>query len=270
MRVALGIEYDGGSYHGWQTQPGGGTVEDTLAAAVGQIAGHAVKLTAAGRTDAGVHAAHQVAHFDSHAGRPDSAWVRGVNRYLPPDVAVLWAKPMPDAFHARFSATGRCYIYSLLCHPVRPALCRRVGWSHATMDFEAVRRAARSLTGRHDFSAFRAAECQAKTPVRELRRLEVSADGPLLRFELCADAFLQHMVRNLIGTLVYVGQGRHPPEWAAEVLQSRDRRLAAPTLSAAGLCLVSVSYPPEFGLPGAGRAGPAAGSRPQAAMNCLW
>jgi len=250
MRIALALEYDGSRFLGWQTQPGGGTVQDTLQAALSGIAGSAVQVTCAGRTDRGVHAREQVVHFDTEAARPDSAWVRGVNALLPDSVAVLWAARVADEFHARYAALARTYRYVLLNRPVRPALAaRHAGWTHAPLDVAAMRAAALQLVGEHDFSAFRAAECQARSPVRTLQALEVQARGERIDFVLRANAFLQHMVRNIVGTLVYVGNGRHAPQWAGEVLASRDRARAAPTFAAEGLYLERVEYAERWGLP---------------------
>ncbi|MDH4172161.1 MAG: tRNA pseudouridine(38-40) synthase TruA [Betaproteobacteria bacterium] len=250
MRIALALEYDGSRFLGWQTQPGGGTVQDVLQAALSGIASRAVQVTCAGRTDRGVHAREQVVHFDTDARRPDSAWVRGVNALLPDSVAVLWATRVADDFHARYAAFARTYRYVLLNRPVRPALAaRHAGWYHAPLDVAAMRAAALQLVGEHDFSAFRSAECQAKSPVRTLHALDVQARGERVDFVLRANAFLHHMVRNIIGTLVYVGNGRHAPPWAGEVLAARDRGRAAPTFAAEGLYLERVEYAETWGLP---------------------
>jgi tRNA pseudouridine38-40 synthase len=250
MRIALGIEYDGSRFLGWQTQPGGGSVQDALEPALGAIAGGAVTLTCAGRTDRGVHARAQVAHFDTGAQRPLSAWVRGVNALLPDSVAVLWARPVDGEFHARYSAFARGYRYVLLNRAVRPALAARyAGWYHAPLDVEAMREAARLLTGEHDFSAFRSAECQAKSPVRTLFELSIEKNQDRIDFVLRANAFLHHMVRNIVGTLVYVGKGKQPPRWTKEVLESRKRALAAPTFAPQGLYLEAVEYDARWGLP---------------------
>ena len=250
MRIALGIEYDGSRFLGWQTQPEGGAVQDALEPALAAIAGAPIAVTCAGRTDRGVHAREQVVHFDTAAERPESAWVRGVNALLPQALAVLWARPVSAEFHARYSAHARVYRYVLLNRAVRPALAaRHVGWHHAPLDVAAMRTAAAGLLGEHDFSAFRSAECQAKTPVRRLHALDIERDGERIDFVLRANAFLHHMVRNIVGTLVYVGKGKHPPAWAAQVLASRNRALAAPTFAADGLYLEKVEYEPRWGLP---------------------
>jgi tRNA pseudouridine38-40 synthase len=250
MKIAIGIEYDGSRFHGWQSQPSGETVQDHLERALAAIAGETLRLAAAGRTDAGVHALAQVAHFETAAARPTSAWVRGVNTLLPQTVAVQWAVPVADDFHARYSAVSRSYRYVLYNHPVRPALHHgRVGWFHAPLDPAAMRAAAAHLAGEHDFSAFRSSECQAKSPVRNLRTCAIHQRGPYLSFELTANGFLHHMVRNIVGCLVHIGKGRQPPGWMGEVLSSRDRNQAAPTFAPDGLYLTAVEYAPAWNLP---------------------
>ena len=250
MRLALGVEYDGSAFRGWQTQPGGNTVQDALEAALQQIAGVPVPVVCAGRTDAGVHATGQVVHFDPPVQRPITAWVRGVNTFLPPAVAVRWAHPVESDFHARFSAFGRCYRYVLINRAQRSGVWHgRAGWYHHPLALESMQKAAAMLLGEHDFSAFRAADCQAKSPIKTIRQAEVKQRGDIIVFEFEAGAFLHHMVRNLVGSLVYVGQGKHPPEWMAELLAAKDRRLAAPTFAAAGLYLVGVNYETHWGLP---------------------
>jgi tRNA pseudouridine38-40 synthase len=249
-RIALGIEYDGSRFLGWQTQPGGGTVQDALEAALSAIADAPVGVTCAGRTDRGVHARGQVVHFDTEAQRPDSAWLRGVNAMLPEAMAVLWSRRVAADFHARYSALSRSYRYVLLNRPVRPALAARyAGWHHAPLDVQAMKEAAAQLIGEHDFSAFRSAECQAKNPVRTLHAIGIERDGERIDFTLRANAWLQHMVRNIVGTLVYVGKGRHPPSWAKQVLESRDRSKAAPTFASEGLYLEAVEYDARWSLP---------------------
>ena len=250
MRVAIGVAYDGGPFDGWQSQPSGNTVQDRLEAALAAIGGAPVRLVAAGRTDAGVHATAQVAHFDTDAVRPESAWVRGTNAHLPEAIAVQWACGVDGDFHARYSARTRTYRYLLYNHPVRPSvLAGLVGWFHLPLDAEAMCAAAQHLEGEHDFSAFRSAECQAKTPVRTLERVSVERRGEYVVFELVANAFLHHMVRNVVGALVYVGKGAHPPEWLGELLAGRDRSRAAPTFGPAGLYLADVRYPDRWQLP---------------------
>jgi tRNA pseudouridine38-40 synthase len=249
-RIALGLEYDGSRFLGWQTQPGGGTVQDALEPALAAIAGAPLGVTAAGRTDRGVHARLQVIHFDTEAARPASAWVRGVNALLPDSVAVLWSREVDAEFHARYSAVSRTYRYVLLNREVRPALAAsRVGWFHLPLKVDEMRGAAALLVGEHDFSAFRSSECQAKTPIRRLHALEIEAQGERIDFVLRANAFLHHMVRNIVGTLIYVGKGKHPPSWAGEILLSRDRTRAAPTFAAEGLYLEKIQYDPRWGLP---------------------
>lgn len=254
MRIALGLEYDGGSFSGWQSQPDGNTVQDALEAALGRIAGTATRVVCAGRTDAGVHATAQVVHFDTAAQRPLNAWIRGTNAHLPSSVAIRWAVPVADDFHARFAACGRAYRYVLLNRPQRPALLSgKVGWCHRPLDVAAMQAGAVCLLGEHDFSSFRAAECQAKSPVKTMHRIAIMPLGDLILIDCYANAFLHHMVRNIVGALVYVGTGRHPPEWLSDLLAARDRSLAAPTFSPAGLYLVGVEYERHWGLPYAGR-----------------
>ncbi|KAF0815005.1 tRNA pseudouridine synthase A [Andreprevotia sp. IGB-42] len=248
-RYALALEYDGRAFSGWQVQPDRVTVQSVLERALAQMAGQPVRVHAAGRTDAGVHASRQIVHFDTDAKRTLTAWVRGVNSFLPEGVGVLWAREVPDHFHSRFVATARHYRYLLLNHPVRPALwAGRVGWSHHPLDLDALRAAVPHLLGQHDFSSFRAAECQAKTPVKTLSRLDVHAEGTLLYFDFSADAFLHHMVRNLMGALLHIAKGNRPPEWMAELVAARDRTIAPPTFMPDGLYLAGVSYPSEYGL----------------------
>lgn len=250
MRIALGLEYCGTNFHGWQSQPSGVTVQDVLQAALTAIAGQFVGVICAGRTDAGVHASQQVVHFDAPVERPLTAWVRGVNAHLPAGVAVCWAQPVSDEFHARFSARGRRYRYLLVNRPQRPGLWQgRVGWFHLPLDLAAMRDAAGRLLGEHDFSAFRAAGCQAKTPVKSLWRADVRQQGSLLVFDFEASAFLHHMVRNLVGSLVYIGKGAQPPAWIDELLQARDRSEAAPTFSPDGLYFRGPLYEPHWLLP---------------------
>ena len=225
-------------------------MQDHLQAALAQIAGHPVEVTAAGRTDAGVHASAQVVHFDSEARRDESAWVRGTNSSLPAPVRVLWATIVPGDFHARYSARSRTYRYILMNEPVAPAVLQgRVGWYHRPLAIEPMQEAARELEGERDFSAFRDAQCQAKSPMRHLLAATVERRGSYFVFTFRANAFLHHMVRNIVGCLVYIGAGKHPPSWIAELLRSRDRRLAAPTFMPDGLYLAGVEYDPAFRLP---------------------
>jgi len=254
MRIALWVEYDGAAFFGWQSQPGGRTVQDVLEHALTQIAGMPVRVHCAGRTDTGVHALAQVVHFDMEVKRPLTAWVRGVNAHLPPQVTVRWSGLVPDEFHARFSASARRYRYVLLNRPERPGVLHgKVGWCHRALDVAAMQTAAAVLAGTHDFSAFRAAECQAKSPVKTLHALDIRRVEDMVYFDCHANAFLHHMVRNLVGALVFVGMGRHPVEWLGELLRSGDRRQAAPTFSPDGLYLVGIDYGPHWGLPQQGR-----------------
>lgn len=254
MRIAIGLSYDGSRFGGWQSQPSGNTIQDHLEAAIAAIAGEPVRVTGAGRTDAGVHALAQVAHFDFPGERPASAWVRGVNAGLPAEIAVQWAQPVEEGFNARFSAFERSYRYILYNRPERPGLgAGYVGWFHHELDAARMHEAAQCLLGEQDFSAFRSSECQARSPVKQMVRAEVTRKGPYVQFEFSANAFLHHMVRNIVGCLVYVGKGKHPPGWMAEVLQGRDRRLAAPTFSPAGLYLAGIRYGAHWRLPGFAR-----------------
>lgn len=254
MRIALGLEYDGSGYSGWQSQPGGNTIQDELEKALAAIAGAPVRVACAGRTDAGVHALAQVVHFDVQARRPTTAWVRGVNAHLPRDIAVRWATEIDGGFHARFAARARSYRYLLLNRRERPGLLQgKLGWCHQPLDDEAMRAAAACLLGEHDFSSFRSAECQAKSPVKILHRCGLSRHGDCIAFDLEANAFLHHMVRNIVGSLVYVGMGRRPVTWLAELLAARDRRLAAPTFMPDGLYFAGVEYDAAWGLPQRGR-----------------
>lgn len=250
MRIALGIEYDGQPYSGWQSQLEECTVQTTLQLALSQIANETIRVTAAGRTDAGVHALEQIVHFDTTAKRPLSAWSRGVNALLPGSIGVLWAHAVPDEFHARFSAQARSYRYLLINRPVRNAvLSGKAGWFHAPLDVAQMELAAKLLLGEHDFSAFRASECQAKSPVKTLTQLDIFQQGERIVFELTAGAFLHHMVRNIVGCLVYVGKGKHAPEWLGGVLAGKSRSLAAPTFAPDGLYLSHIQYDDKWKLP---------------------
>ncbi len=252
MRIAIGIEYDGSGFAGWQRQAHARSVQACVEAALARVAGRAVATRCAGRTDAGVHAWGQVAHFDTGAARPERAWVLGVNAHLPRDVAVRWARPVPEDFDARFSATARIYRYLVAEGRARPALLRhRAAWHHgAPLDADRMAEAAGALAGEHDFSAFRAAGCQARHAVRRLSRIEVGRSGDIVWFEVEANAFLHHMVRNIVGSLLLVGTGERPAGWIAELLEGRDRTRAGPTAPAEGLYLLGVRYPARFGLPG--------------------
>ncbi|GAB4397085.1 MAG: tRNA pseudouridine(38-40) synthase TruA [Rhodoferax sp.] len=250
MRIVLGLSYHGAAYQGWQSQASGQTVQDRLEAALSQVAAHPVRTVCAGRTDAGVHALMQVVHFETEAPRKIGAWVRGVNALLPPDIAVQWAQPVPVEFHCRASASARRYVYVLLESPVRPSVEHdRVGWVFQRLQAEPMHAAAQYLLGEHDFSAFRASECQALSPVKHLRRLAITRCGAYWRFEFEANAFLHHMIRNIMGCLVWIGQGVREPRWMQQVLQARQREAAAPTFSAAGLYFLGPRYPARWGLP---------------------
>jgi tRNA pseudouridine38-40 synthase len=249
-RLALGVAYRGQAYDGWQSQPGGRTVQDALERALSVFADVPLRTICAGRTDARVHALNQVVHVDTPVQRAAFSWVRGTNRYLPADIAVQWCRPVASTFHARNSARGRRYRFLLLESPVRPAVeAGACGWVFRKLDGEAMRQAATHLIGEHDFSSFRAAECQARTPVKTLRRIEISRRGSYWRFDFDANAFLHHMVRNLMGCLVAVGSGRQPPGWLAEVLAARDRDAAAPTFAPDGLYFVGPYYDPVHAIP---------------------
>ena len=250
QRIAVGLEYDGSDFVGWQVQRLGRSVQGALEAAVSAVADETVSVTGAGRTDAGVHARYQVAHFDTHARRSSRQWLLGTNSNLPEDVAVQWVRFVDEGFHARLVATARRYRYRILERKTRSALLRhRSWWQRETLDCAAMTAAASALLGERDFSAFRAAGCQSKTPMRRLTSIALYRAGGLLHLEFEANAFLQHMVRNLVGVLVEVGRGAAPPGWAAEVLATRDRTRAGVTAPALGLTLVGVRYPSRFGLP---------------------
>lgn len=250
-RVAIGLEYDGTGYNGWQIQPHAPSVQATLNAAVSRVAAETVDCVGAGRTDTGVHAQAQVAHFDTIAERKSRDWVLGINSNLPDDVNVLWAVEVPGDFHARYSAVSRGYCYRILNRAVRSALERhRAWWVRQPLDISAMQQAAAYCLGEHDFSAFRAAACQSRTPMRRVTRLDIARDDYIVAVRIEANAFLHHMVRNIVGTLVHVGVGEAAPDWIAELLDGRDRTLAGMTAPPAGLNLVAVLYPPGFGLPG--------------------
>ncbi len=249
-RIALGIEYDGSAFSGWQLQPDLTTVQGALESALSEVAAQPVRCTAAGRTDAGVHALAQVAHFDTTAVRTERSWRLGANANLPPAVSVIWAREVAEHFHARYSARSRAYRYLILNRDSRPALAaRRATWIHRRLDAARMHTAAQSLLGEHDFSAFRAIECQSRSPIRRLQSIRVERAGEWLVLDVAANAFLHHMVRNIAGLLIAVGSGEAPIERVAEVLAARDRRLNAATAPPDGLYLARVEYPPEFGLP---------------------
>ncbi|CAG9181254.1 tRNA pseudouridine(38-40) synthase TruA [Cupriavidus respiraculi] len=259
-RIALGLHYDGAAFSGWQSQPHRNTVQDLLEDAIERFAGVRLQTTVAGRTDAGVHALGQVVHLDTALSREPFSWVRGINAFLPPSIALQWAKPVDDSFHARFLAFERMYYYALYVGPHRaPLVHGRAGYlmlpPGRRLDVEAMREAAGCLLGEHDFSAFRAAECQAKSPVKTMYDVTLKADRDWVFLRFRASAFLHHMVRNLTGCLVAVGRGRYPASWMAEVLASRQRARAAPTFMPDGLYLADVKYPEAYGIPPANLAG---------------
>jgi len=252
-RIALGLQYDGSSWQGWQTQPHGKTVQDVLENALAKFCQHSIQTVCAGRTDAGVHALEQVVHFDTTAERELFSWVRGVNAYLPSSIVVRWAKQVEggnDGFHARYSATARTYHYLIYNHAIRSPLWeQRAGWVFRPLQAELMQQAAQALVGMHDFSSFRAAQCQAKSPIRTLHRIQLQRQNDLILISLTANAFLHHMVRNIVGSLIQVGNGNQPVAWIAEVLASRQRELAAPTFSPDGLYLSKVDYDVHWSLP---------------------
>lgn len=253
-RVALGIEYSGHRYCGWQIQPDQKTVQEVLERALRRFVTHPVATICAGRTDTGVHAVGQVVHIDVDCVRAPQNWIRGLNTFLPEDVAVRWAQEVDGTFSARFSALSRTYEYWIVNDPIRvPTLINRVGWVFRPLDTEKMHEAAQLLLGEHDFTSFRAADCQAATPVRTIEAISVKRTGKLVGITITANAFLQHMVRNIVGTLVYVGTGREPVSWVSNVLEARSRSVAAPTFEATGLYLTGVRYPSQYDLPAQGQ-----------------
>jgi tRNA pseudouridine38-40 synthase len=254
-RIALGISYRGTAYQGWQSQPGGLTVQDHLEAALAAFAAQPVSTVCAGRTDAGVHGVNQVVHVDALVERTPFSWVRGTNRFLPRDIAVQWCRPVGADFHARYSAHGRRYRFIVLQSPVRPSLeLGLVGWVFRTLDADAMRAAAAQLIGEHDFSSFRSAECQARTPVKTLHAISIERRGAYWRFDFDGSAFLHHMVRNIMGCLLAVGSGRQAPAWLGEVLAARTRDAAAPTFAPDGLYFLGPYYDAAHGIPDHGPA----------------
>lgn len=251
MRIALGIEYNGSAYHGWQMQKHGvPSVQDTLEQALAQVAAHPVRVVCAGRTDRGVHGFGQVVHFDSDAKRTPHNWVMGSNVNLPDDISVTWAKPVADDFHARFSATGRRYRYVILNRRYRSALwADRATWIHGPLDADAMHRAGQVLVGEHDFSSYRAMGCQAKSPVRTVESLRVTRRDDVVELAVAANAFLHHMVRNIAGVLISIGKGDEDEGYAARVLGFKDRTLGGVTAPPDGLYFAGVRYPEAFGIP---------------------
>ena len=252
-RIALGVAYDGRPWQGWQTQPHGLTVQDALETAIASFTGQHHKTICAGRTDTGVHATAQVVHLDTLIDRPPESWVRGLNAKLPESVSVQWAQMVPDSFHARFSARARSYTYAVINSRVRqPLWVGRAGWVFQPLSVSLMQQAAQALLGEHDFSSFRSSQCQAASPVRTMTVLNIVQDGDLIRFQLQANAFLHHMVRNIVGAFLQIGQGRQPVSYMAEILMARDRTLAAPTFAPDGLYLTGVHYP-DIDLPQPGK-----------------
>lgn len=255
MRVALGVEYDGAGFNGWQVQTGRRTVQHCLEDSIARVADHPVGVVTAGRTDSGVHATGQVVHFDTHARRDDYQWVQGINTGLPEDVTICWSRLVADDFHARFSAVERSYRYIVLNSKQPSALFRqRATWQYRPLDVSAMRTAGAVLLGEHDFSSFRAAGCQAKTPVRTVSSLHIERFDNWVCFDIVANAFLQHMVRNMVGSLMSIGVGDKSVEWLEEVLEACDRTRAGATAPATGLYLTSVRYPDRFDIPLTGTA----------------
>ncbi|HYN77596.1 MAG TPA: tRNA pseudouridine(38-40) synthase TruA [Lamprocystis sp. (in: g-proteobacteria)] len=249
-RIALGVEYDGTGFRGWQTQVRARTVQETLEGAICKVADHPVRLHCAGRTDAGVHALEQVVHFDTTAERMERAWVLGTNVNLPPDCAVRWAQPVSPVFHARFAACTRHYLYRILTRRTRSALERdRALWVHQPLNLERMREAAALLVGEHDFTSFRAIGCQAKSPVRQIHYFDLQEGSGVIELRVGANGFLQHMVRNMVGVLVAIGSGKAPAHWTQELLSLRDRTRGGVTASPQGLFFVRADYPAEFVLP---------------------
>ncbi len=247
MRMALGVSYDGRPWLGWQTQPSRLTVQDQLEAALEQFVGSPVQTTCAGRTDTGVHATAQVVHIDVDVHRTDSSWVRGLNSLLPDSIAIQWASPVTEAFHARFSAMSRSYTYIILNSSVRqPLWAGRAGWCFRELNLQIMQQAANELVGEHDFSSFRSSQCQAASPVRTMHEIRLERHGELVLVHLKANAFLHHMVRNIVGELVLLGQGKTDMAHFRRVFMARDRTKAAPTYSASGLYLTDVDYPDEL------------------------
>jgi tRNA pseudouridine38-40 synthase len=250
MRYALGIEYDGCDFLGWQRLSHGATLQGTLEQALSRVADRPVEVVCAGRTDAGVHAQCQVVHFDCEAAREPRAWTMGGNSLLPSTMAVLWTQAVDPGFHARYAARARRYRYRILNRPVRPALqARQLSWERRPLDAGRMHAAAQALLGEHDFSAFRSSQCQAPHAVRDLQEIAVQREGEQVVVEIRANAFLHHMVRNIVGSLLPIGRGERPPEWLAALLAGRDRDAAGPTAAPNGLCFIGPSYPRSWGLP---------------------
>ncbi len=253
-KYALGIEYNGSAYCGWQQQKHCESVQQNLQQAIGFVANHSLQLSCAGRTDAGVHAVEQVAHFETTVERENRAWVLGSNSRLPPDIRIKWVDEVDDSFHARFSAMARSYRYIILNTAVPGAIFHdKLCWDFRPLDHEKMHECAQILLGEHDFSAFRAAGCQAKSASRNVHSIDISRNGDLVYLDIKANAFLYHMVRNIAGSLMTVGRGEQSIDWFAEVLAQRDRDLADATAAAAGLYFVRVYYPDRYNLPTQGQ-----------------
>ncbi len=250
MRLAVGVEYDGSAFYGWQRQRQSPTVQACVEEALARVANHPVTVHCAGRTDTGVHAVCQVIHFDTDAERDERAWVLGANSRLHPGASLLWVRPVAADFHARFSALSRRYSYRILNRWVRPAIERgRVGWVRKPLTAALMHEAAQLLLGEHDFSSFRAAGCQSKSPMRRVDRIDVVRHGQHVHVDIEANAFVYHMVRNIVGALLAIGLGERDQDWLAEVLAARDRRQSAVTAEASGLYFMDVRYSPRFELP---------------------
>lgn len=261
MRIALGLQYDGSTYSGWQSQVNQKTIQDQLERAISAFVGtdalksNLVRVVTAGRTDTGVHALGQVVHFDVDVERENWSWVRGVNAFLPESIVVNWAKPVPEGFSARYSAYERTYIYALHAGPCRsPMAASRAGYvmlpAEHWFNIESMRQSAQYLIGEHDFTSFRSSECQSKTPVKTIYSIEIVSNEPWLYFKIKGNAFLHHMVRNLVGSFIQIGIGKQKSEWMADLLTAKDRSIAAPTFSPAGLYLTKIAYPDVFEIPG--------------------
>lgn len=250
MRVALGVEYDGSSFHGWQRQNEVISVQQRLEEALSRVANEPIKVTCAGRTDAGVHATGQVVHFDTQSYRPERAWTLGINTYLPASVAVRWVKEVDDSFHARFSATARRYRYLIFNNNFRSGILPSgITHVHGPLDHELMHQAAQNLVGKHDFSSFRAVDCQAKTAIRTISHINVSRMGEYILIDVQANAFLHHMVRNITGTLLTIGRGEQPIDWTSKLLEVKDRTVSGARAKPNGLYLVNVTYPSKFFIP---------------------
>ncbi len=250
-KYALGIEYDGTRYHGWQTQEDDvRSIQSEVELAISKVANYPTPVICAGRTDKGVHAVGQVVHFESDADRSLKNWLMGVNTELPDDIGIQWVREVGEDFHARYSAMARRYQYIILNRPVRSALYpHRMTWNYRPLDANKMHEAGQHLLGEHDFQSFRAAECQSRTPVREVIALNVHRQGELVLIDITANAFLHHMVRNIAGVLMTIGEGKQPAEWALDVLKAKDRTVASATAHPHGLYLVHVDYPSIYGLP---------------------